>query len=79
MKAYVLLIGIRLYKHNLRISWIMLPVCCNAPCKAREYGAIPYEGHLCVLLPLVTPHVRHAYVLLPLVMPFVRLAHLGST
>ena len=79
VKAYVLLIGTRLYKRNLWINWIMFPICCNAPCKAWEYSVMPHIRHVCVLLPLVMPHVRHVYVLVPLLMPLVRHAHLGST
>ena len=50
----------------------MFPVCCNAPCKAREYGVLPPVRHLYMLLPLVMPHVRHLCVLLPLVMLQIR-------
>ena len=54
----------------------MFPVCCNAPCKAQEYGVMPHVRHLCavassnilqVYVLLVMPHVRHVCVLLPLV------------
>ena len=32
---------------------------------------------MCILLPLVRPHVRHVCVLLPLVIPHIRHANLG--
>ena len=32
---------------------------------------------MCMLLPLVRPHIRHVHVLLPLVMPYIRNESLG--